>query len=98
MAAWAGTEAAAGNSKAESRKHAQHSMEQANAGTDARARCDVPDGFCGHDVGMNNWKFFIGACILSGGLLLKAGAPAAAVLLGIAGVGLLNWRRQRRTR
>jgi hypothetical protein len=47
---------------------------------------------------MNNWKFFIGACILSGGLLLKAGAPAAAVLLGIAGVGLLNWRRQRGVR
>jgi hypothetical protein len=47
---------------------------------------------------MNNWKFFIGACILSGGLLLKAGAPVAAVLLGIAGVGLLNWRRQRGTR
>jgi hypothetical protein len=47
---------------------------------------------------MRNWKYFLGAVILSSGLLLKAGAPAAAVLLGIAGVGLLNWRRQRGTR
>ena len=47
---------------------------------------------------MNNWKFFIGACILSGGLLLKAGAPIFAVAIGAAGVAFLNWRRQRSTR
>jgi hypothetical protein len=47
---------------------------------------------------MRNWKYFLGAVILSSGLLLKAGAPIFGVLLGVAGVGLLNWRRQRGTR
>jgi hypothetical protein len=42
-----------------------------------------------------NWKYFIGACILSGGLLFKAGAPVPAVALGIAAVAYLNWRRQK---
>jgi hypothetical protein len=41
------------------------------------------------------WKFFIGSCILAAGLLLKAGAPAVAVALGIAGAAFVNWKRQR---
>ena len=47
---------------------------------------------------MRNWKYFLGAVILSSGLLLKAGAPIFAVAIGAAGVAFLNWRRQRGTR
>jgi len=47
---------------------------------------------------MVNWKFFIGGCILSCGLLFKMGAPVSAVALGIGAVALLNWRKQRRSR
>jgi hypothetical protein len=41
------------------------------------------------------WKFFIGACILSVGLLLKAGAPLIPVALGIAGAAFFNWKKLR---
>lgn len=41
------------------------------------------------------WKFFIGACILASGLLLKAGAPLVAVILGIGFAAFLTWRKQR---
>ncbi len=47
---------------------------------------------------MVNWRFFVGACILSCGLLFKAGAPAPAVALGVAAAAFLNWHRQRGTR
>ena len=43
-----------------------------------------------------NWKYFAGAAILATGLLIKAGAPAPAVAMGIAAAGLVNWARQRR--
>ena len=42
-----------------------------------------------------NWRYFVGACILATGLLLKAGAPLAPVALGIAGAAWFNWYRQR---
>ena len=42
-----------------------------------------------------NWKFFVGASILSVGLLLKLGAPLVPVALGIAGAALVNWKTQR---
>jgi hypothetical protein len=42
------------------------------------------------------WKFFIGACILSVGLLFKAGAPLVPVILGIAGAAFFNWKKLRR--
>jgi len=42
-----------------------------------------------------NWKFFLGACILAGGLAVKFGAPPAAVVTGLALAGVLNWTRQR---
>ena len=45
-----------------------------------------------------NWKFFIGACILTCGLLFKAGAPLPAMAIGIAAAGFLNWRMQRSSR
>ena len=42
------------------------------------------------------WKFFIGACILATGLLLKAGAPIVPIALGIAAAGFVNWRKLHR--
>jgi hypothetical protein len=42
------------------------------------------------------WKFFIGACILTAGLLFKAGAPVVPVALGLATAAVLNWRSQRK--
>ena len=42
-----------------------------------------------------NWKFFVGASILSIGLLLKVGAPLVPVALGVAGAALINWKTQR---
>jgi hypothetical protein len=45
-----------------------------------------------------NWKFFIGSCILATGLLLKAGAPIAPIVLGIAAAGFWNWKKQQRVR
>ena len=44
-----------------------------------------------------NWKFFIGACILSVGLAVKFGAPIPAIVLGVGGAGLFNWWKYRRT-
>ena len=41
------------------------------------------------------WKFFVGACILSCGLLIKAGAPLPALVMGVALAGFFNWRRLR---
>jgi hypothetical protein len=42
------------------------------------------------------WKFFIGACILAAGLLVKAGAPLVPIAVGIALAALVTWRIQRR--
>ena len=42
------------------------------------------------------WKFFVGACILTAGLLLKAGAPLVPIVLGIAGAAFVNWKTQQR--
>ena len=42
-----------------------------------------------------NWKFFIGASILSAGLLFKMGAPIVPIALGITAAALLHWRKQR---
>lgn len=42
-----------------------------------------------------SWKFFIGASILSAGLLIKVGAPLVPVAVGIALAALANHWRQR---
>ena len=42
---------------------------------------------------MRKWKFFVGAAILAAGLLLKAGAPVFAVVLGLALAGFLTWKK-----
>ena len=41
------------------------------------------------------WKYFVGASILSVGLLFKAGAPIVPILLGIAGAAFINWNKRR---
>jgi hypothetical protein len=41
------------------------------------------------------WKFFWGACILSVGLLIKAGAPLVPIVLGIAVAAFITWKKQR---
>jgi hypothetical protein len=45
---------------------------------------------------MTKWKFFIGACILAVGLLLKTGAPIVPVALGIALAAFVTWKSQQR--
>jgi hypothetical protein len=41
-----------------------------------------------------NSRFFAGACILAGGLMVKLGAPLPTVAAGIAVAALLEWKRQ----
>jgi hypothetical protein len=41
------------------------------------------------------WKFFVGAAILSAGLLIKIGAPIVPIAAGIAAAAFLQWRRLR---
>jgi hypothetical protein len=43
-----------------------------------------------------SWRYFGGAAILAAGLLIKAGAPVPAVLLGIAGAAAASWWTQRK--
>ena len=47
---------------------------------------------------MTNWNRFVTACCLVGALLLKAGVPLFAVLLGLGAAALVNWQiRPRRS-
>lgn len=45
-----------------------------------------------------SWRYFVGASILSSGLLFKVGAPVGAVAMGIVLVALFNWRSLRSLR
>ena len=42
-----------------------------------------------------SWKLFVGASILSAGLLIKVGAPLVSVVMGIAMAAFFNHWRQR---
>ena len=42
------------------------------------------------------WRYFVGACVLIGGLLFKAGAPVPAIAMGMAGMAGVNWWKQHR--
>ena len=42
-----------------------------------------------------SWKLFVGASILSVGLLIKAGAPLMPLVMGIAIAAFFNHWRQR---
>jgi len=39
------------------------------------------------------WKFFVGATILTVGLMLKVGAPLVPIALGVAGAAFINWKK-----
>jgi hypothetical protein len=41
------------------------------------------------------WKFFVGACILSVGLLIKAGAPLVPIAVGVGCAALFSWNKRR---
>jgi hypothetical protein len=41
-----------------------------------------------------SWKLFVGASILSAGLLIKVGAPLIPVAMGIAMAAFFNYRRR----
>jgi hypothetical protein len=43
-----------------------------------------------------SWRYFGGASILAAGLLIKSGAPIAAVVLGITGAAAATWWMHRR--
>lgn len=45
-----------------------------------------------------NWRYFVGASILAGGLLLKTNAPWLAILLGITLAGFVTLRGDRASR
>ena len=66
-------------------------MEQAADWSRARAVRDDAGGHRHHVMEMN-WKFFIGASILAGGLMLKV-APIWAVATGLALAAAVNWYR-----
>jgi hypothetical protein len=42
------------------------------------------------------WNHFVGSTILSGGLLIKFGAPLVPVALGVALAAAVNWQMLRR--
>ena len=42
---------------------------------------------------MTSWKYFVGACILAAGLLIKVGVPVVPIALGIAAAAYLTWKR-----
>ena len=42
-----------------------------------------------------SWKLFVGASILSAGVLLKIGASIVPVAAGVMAAAVLHWRRQR---
>jgi hypothetical protein len=43
-------------------------------------------------------RYFVSACILAGGLLLKFGAPLPAVVAGIGVAALWKWKAGRASR
>jgi hypothetical protein len=42
-----------------------------------------------------NWRLFVGASILSVGLLIKLGAPLAAIVAGVALAAVVSWLTRR---
>jgi hypothetical protein len=42
-------------------------------------------------------KYFLGACILAGGVLIKVGAPLASIALGVALAAVSFWKAHRDT-
>ena len=44
---------------------------------------------------MKQWNVFLAACVFVGGLLLKSGVPASAVIAGVGAAGLVNLAMRR---
>jgi hypothetical protein len=42
-----------------------------------------------------NWRFFVGASILSIGLLIKIGVPLVPLVLGVGLAAVVTWKAQR---
>jgi len=43
---------------------------------------------------MKTWKYFVGACIIAAGVLIKVGVPVVPIVAGIAAAAYLTWKRQ----
>jgi hypothetical protein len=44
---------------------------------------------------MSSWRYFFGAAILGGGLLLKAGVPIVPLAFGLALAAFVTWKKSR---
>jgi hypothetical protein len=47
---------------------------------------------------MTKLKYFLGACILAGGALIKLGAPLVPIALGLALAAVGSWKVSKRPR
>jgi hypothetical protein len=47
---------------------------------------------------MTKLKYFLGACILAGGVLIKLGVPLAPIALGLALAAVVSWKLHRQSR
>jgi hypothetical protein len=47
---------------------------------------------------MTKLKYFLGACILAGGALIKLGAPLVPIALGVALAAIVSWKAFQRPR
>jgi len=45
---------------------------------------------------MTKLNYFLGACILVGGVLIKLGAPLVPIALGLALAAIVSWKARRR--
>jgi hypothetical protein len=91
--------AIAGNPQAHARGYTETGVDK--AAKDSRAVSPGNDHFSfssGVLEMMWRWRYFIGAVMVAGYLLISHGAPPAAVAVGAAGAALLAWRRGRASR
>ena len=44
---------------------------------------------------MTKLNYFLGACILAGGVLIKLGAPLVPIALGLALAAIVSWKARR---
>jgi len=47
---------------------------------------------------MTKPKYFLGACILAGGVLIKLGIPLVPIALGLALAAIVTWKIRRQPR
>ena len=83
-----------GDSSAAAYEHPQRRVDQAAGRPGGPLFSDAGADVRRYDVEMK-WKFFLGASILSVGLLFKLGAPLVPVAIGLAAAAFLTWKKQR---